>query len=287
MQRQAAHVEPVNMNAVERHEDRRCARLLGHRTIQQVELANEILVEHADPRERRMSVEAAAALAAGDVVGFLSKASNADSVAPVYMNARALFDRSCARLAAVRASRASSGISRPRRSHGSWRHVASHENKLLLPMVTVDLHTGLRKGELLALKWEEVDFARGCIGLGRRTKRGKGRDVPINQAVYGALAPLHEAADGVDATGSVWGGIRKIDTAYNAALLRAKILDVDVNFHTLRHTFASHYVMRGGSLVKLQAILGHASIRRPRCTRTWRRITSVARRDSRGFGRLG
>ena len=93
--------------------------------------------------------------------------------------------------------------------------------------------------------------------------------------------------DGVDATGSVWGGIRKIDTAYNAALLRAKILDVDVNFHTLRHTFASHYVMRGGSLVKLQAILGHASIRRPRCTRTWRRITSVARRDSRGFGRLG
>jgi len=57
------------------------------------------------------------------------------------------------------------------------------------------------------------------------------------------------------------GKIRKIDTAYNAALLRAKILDVDVNFHTLRHTFASHYVMRGGSLVKLQAILGHASIR--------------------------
>ena len=43
--------------------------------------------------------------------------------------------------------------------------------------------------------------------------------------------------------------------------MRAKILDVDVNFHTLRHTFASHYVMRGGSLVKLQAILGHASIR--------------------------
>ena len=39
---------------------------------------------------------------------------------------------------------------------------------------------------------------------------------------------------------------------------RAKILDPDVNFHTLRHTFASHDVMRGGSLVKLQAILGHA-----------------------------
>ena len=31
--------------------------------------------------------------------------------------------------------------------------------------------------------------------------------------------------------------------------------------HAARHTFASNYVMRGGSLVKLQAILGHASIR--------------------------
>ena len=134
-------------------------------------------------------------------------------------------------------------------------------NKLLLAMVTVDLHTGLRKGELLGLTWEQVDFARNLIALGRRIKSGKGRDVPLNGSVYDALAPLRKAAGGHAATGRVWGEIQKIDTAYNAALLRAKILDVDVNFHTLRHTFASHYVMRGGSLVKLQAILGHASIR--------------------------
>ena len=56
-------------------------------------------------------------------------------------------------------------------------------------------------------------------------------------------------------------GARFEDRHYNAALRHTKILDVDVNVHTLRHTFASHYVMRGGWLVKLQAILGHASIR--------------------------
>jgi integrase len=120
-------------------------------------------------------------------------------------------------------------------------------NTLLLAMVIVAMHTGLRKGELLGLTWEQVDFARNVIALGRRTKSGKGRDVPINQAVYDALAPLRRAAGEQDATGRVWGEVRKIDTAYNVALLRAKILDVDVNFHTLRHMFASHYVMRSGS----------------------------------------
>jgi integrase len=119
------------------------------------------------------------------------------------------------------------------------------KNKQLLPMVVTDLHTGLRKGELLGLRWEQIDFTRGIITLGRRTKSGKGRDVPLNQAVYEALAPLRSDAGGLEATGRVWGTITKIDTAYNTALVRAKILDPDVNFHTLRHTFASHYVMRG------------------------------------------
>ena len=44
-----------------------------------------------------------------------------------------------------------------------------------------------------------------------------------------------------------------------AALKRAGI--VDFRFHDLRHTFASHFVMRGGGLKALQEILGHASIK--------------------------
>jgi integrase len=53
--------------------------------------------------------------------------------------------------------------------------------------------------------------------------------------------------------------IKDVKTAYNAALKRAGILDA--NFHTLRHTFASHFVMRGGSLKALQEILGHSNIK--------------------------
>src|SRR5438128_259113 len=51
---------------------------------------------------------------------------------------------------------------------------------------------------------------------------------------------------------------RYIKTAYNNAVAAAK-LD-DVNFHTLRHTFASWAVMRGVSLKELQELLGHASL---------------------------
>ncbi len=50
----------------------------------------------------------------------------------------------------------------------------------------------------------------------------------------------------------MWGTITKIDTAYNTSLVRASILDPDVNSHTLRHSVARHYVMREG-IVKLQA----------------------------------
>jgi len=194
-------------------------------------------------------------------------------LAPATVNRECALLRSILRMAVAWDELAKLPVFRMAKEEGQQRYLTPDEisrllaacaesrNKRLLPIVTVAIHTGLRKGELLGLTWEQIDFARGVIALGRRTKSGKGRDIPCNQAVYRAIAPLRAAAGGQEASGRVWGEIRKIDTAYNTALLRAKILDVDVNFHTLRHTFASHYIMRGGSLVKLQAILGHASIR--------------------------
>ena len=51
---------------------------------------------------------------------------------------------------------------------------------------------------------------------------------------------------------------RYIKTAYNNAVTTAK--PDDVNFHTLRHTFASWAVMRGVSLKELQELLGQARV---------------------------
>lgn len=86
--------------------------------------------------------------------------------------------------------------------------------------------------------------------------------MPLNADSYGALVGLGRKAEGrVFKT-------RYIKTAYNNAVAAAK-LD-DVNFHTLRHTFASWAVMRGVSLKELQELLGHASLTMTCGTRTSR-----------------
>ncbi len=51
----------------------------------------------------------------------------------------------------------------------------------------------MRKGEILGLTWEHVDFARGVLLL-EQTKSRRRREVPMNRAVYDALQPLYAAA---------------------------------------------------------------------------------------------
>ena len=117
--------------------------------------------------------------------------------------------------------------------------------------MVIALNTGLRLGELLGLNWIYVDLSRGVFRL-EITKSGRRREVPLNGDSYQALVSLTPKAEGrVFQT-------RFIKTAYNNAVAIAK-LD-DVNFHTLRHTFASWAVMRGVSPKELQELLGHSSL---------------------------
>jgi len=125
------------------------------------------------------------------------------------------------------------------------------KNKELGAAVIIALNTGLRRGELIGLTWERVDLSRGVLRL-ELTKSGRRREVPMNDDSYRALVSL-----GPKASGRVF-KTRYIQTAYNNAVAAAK-LD-DVNFHTLRHTFASWSVMRGVTLKELQELLGHASL---------------------------
>jgi integrase len=132
------------------------------------------------------------------------------------------------------------------------------KNRYLATIVTVALNTGMRKAEILGLEWGRIDLATSRITL-YKTKSGKPRGVPIIRPVYEALTAL-EPDEKLRAglvfhrrDGAAWGQVR---TAFSQALTRAGIKGF--RFHDLRHTFASHFVMRGGSLKALQEILGHA-----------------------------
>jgi integrase len=123
----------------------------------------------------------------------------------------------------------------------------------LFALVTVALESGLRKGELLGLTWDRVNVSRGVLRL-EVTKSDKRREVPMRQKVYDILSALPKPHDGrVFPTSS-------IRTAFETAVKQAK-LNAPFRFHDLRHTFASWFVMRGGSLQALSEILGHADLK--------------------------
>ena len=135
-------------------------------------------------------------------------------------------------------------------------------------MILVAMRTGMCVGELLGLRWVDVDlsvgrihvcqsYVKGHCGL---PKSGKPREIPLGDDVIEALrVHRHERGPLVfcDAAGNVltagllgW----PLKRAVKRAGLRA------IGWHVLRHTFASHLAMRGVPLKVIQELLGHASI---------------------------
>jgi integrase len=137
------------------------------------------------------------------------------------------------------------------------------KNPHLAGLVTVALETGMRQGEVLGLTWERVDFSRGVIQL-EKTKSNRRREIPMRQAVYDVLAPMRAAAREAsggrsEPRGRVWPYRRFPNAAWEAAMDRAGV--EGFRFHDCRHHFASTFMMRGGSVLALQKILGHRLLR--------------------------
>ncbi len=148
------------------------------------------------------------------------------------------------------------------------RLVASAESEWA-PMLTIALKTGMRIGELLALQWEDVDLVTGRVVV-RRTlwngqegtpKGGRNREVPLSEVAIAVLKKHRHLrshyvfchADGSRLTHSeVKGVVEKT--------VRRAGIPQHLTWHSLRHSFASHLVMRGVPLKAVQELLGHATI---------------------------
>ena len=135
----------------------------------------------------------------------------------------------------------------------------------LKPIIICALHTGGRLSEVLNLRWEDVDQAQGVLFFDQtNTKSGKQREIPIDGELAAVLQERRKHRfGGGEAREFVFTWqrkrIRSVKTAFEKARDRAG-LGKEVTFHTLRHTFASWYMINGGDLYRLQKYLGHSTI---------------------------
>ena len=131
--------------------------------------------------------------------------------------------------------------------------------------IVLAAHTGLRRGSLFNLRWDQIDFANSVMRI-PRTKSGRPLSVPLNLTAKTTLKKLFDArkpeaqyvfphAEGLKAGQP----IQEIKYGFHAALKLAKI--EDFTWHDLRHTFASWLMMRGASLRSVAELLGHQSMK--------------------------
>jgi len=123
------------------------------------------------------------------------------------------------------------------------------------PIVTIALNTGLRLGEIMKLKWSDVDLTKNLLKV-ENTKAGKVRYVPISNQSSHVFATLARARVSQRA-GSLF-AIRNPKTGFKAACRRAGILGL--RFHDLRHTFASRLLSACENIETTRQLLGHSSL---------------------------
>jgi integrase len=133
-----------------------------------------------------------------------------------------------------------------------------HKAKHLEPIIITALNSGMRKGEILNLKWSNVDFKNGLV-IVEGTKNGEIRKIPMNKKLTETL----EGAKKISKSDYVFSENGKpytdVKTGWWTALKRAGI--EGFTFHGLRHTFGSRLGMAGVDLRTIQELMGHKDIK--------------------------
>jgi integrase len=128
------------------------------------------------------------------------------------------------------------------------------------PLVMVALHTGLRKGELLRLRWADVDFHSGTL-IVTQSKNGEARRILMNRRVKDTLLAMKRTQKVMSplifctATGDFQHNLAR---AWYPALEQAKV--ERFRFHDLRHTFCSRLAMLGVDLLTIKELVGHKTL---------------------------
>jgi integrase len=146
---------------------------------------------------------------------------------------------------------------------------------LLKQLVVLAIETGMRRGEMLGLRWEHVHLAKRIVHL-PLTKNGESRDVPLSRRATDTLIALSKhKRPNIDLVFPMSGN--SVRLAFERLRARAKM--PDFHFHDLRHEAITRLFERGLNIAEVSAISGHKELRMLQRYTHLRAVDLVARLD--------
>ena len=146
---------------------------------------------------------------------------------------------------------------------------------LLKQLVILAIETGMRRGELLGLRWEHVHLTKRIVHL-PITKNGESRDVPLSRRATDTLTALSERQKPkIEVVFPMTGN--SVRLAFEHLRVRAKMSNF--HFHDLRHEAITRLFERGLNIAEVSAISGHKELRMLQRYTHLRAIDLVARLD--------
>jgi integrase len=121
------------------------------------------------------------------------------------------------------------------------------------PLITVAIETGMRQGEMLALRWADIDVRKATARL-LDTKNGEARTVPLSSRAIATLEALPRHVGGLVFPISA----NPLKMRYRRMVERAGI--PDLTFHDLRHEATSRLFERGLDMMEVASITGHKTM---------------------------
>jgi len=142
--------------------------------------------------------------------------------------------------------------------------LASVGKPWLKQLIVFGVNTGLRRGEMINLRWDQIDFERKVVLVCNldffQTKTKSEREIPLNASAEGALRMLPKVSDYVF-VGEKGGklGDYYLSQCFRKAIDEAK-LNKDLTLHSLRHSFGTLLVRAGVSIYDISKLMGHSSV---------------------------
>jgi site-specific recombinase XerD len=140
------------------------------------------------------------------------------------------------------------------------------EESWLKELIVFAVATGMRQGEIVNLRWQDIDLERRLIQIESHssfhTKQGRRRTIPMSEFVHDMLQVRANPPSGEFVFGRY---DRKLGESYLTHRFKTYVriagLSDELHWHSLRHTHASWLVQDGATLYEVQKLLGHTSSR--------------------------